>query len=624
VWASGVAGGAGGGILSAPSSASLAHCPTRCGDVSFSYPLGTAPGCFRQGFELTCDTTTRPPRLFWANSTTQILDAGDVASYGSVYGLIGFSITMTPGTTSYTRSWESPAKGLVIDPGNALYVVGCNVEVVLFDTGMNLTLGYCISMCPGDKALMVKEAEVADGGCSGLGCCRIDNFPEYMRGFRFTLSRRDGVVARSAEEPSVAKVFLAEKYEFDTSDLYSSWINESTPPVLGIFATDQPSCEIASANKETYACSGGSLCQAVSRGGYYCYCNSDVPGNNPYILDGCIEGYNPHPKGNCKRSCGNMSIPFPFGLEEGCFAHQKFQLSCVSDKFLVLDRGDGTKYQVTTLLVDDGYLGVTSMLNDSSSNDDEVVVVHTTNSDFDYRIPREAMRNLIEFSQEFDIRMRWVVANLTCRTASHRTTTYACISAHSQCVNVTHGTLYLGYRCKCLSGFAGNPYVQDGCTDIDECLEPNDCKGVCHNTPGGYSCTSCPHGEVFEPTNMRKCVRATKRQNLVLGIEIGIGIGFGTIIFALCGSATTLAGNWKQHKQKRIRRAYFRKNQGLLLEQLISDESTTNKTKIFSLEELEKATNNFDATHVLGRGGHGTVYKGILSNQDPNLWSKVR
>ena len=177
-------------------------------------------------------------------------------------------------------------------------------------------------------------------------------------------------------------------------------------------------------------------------------------------------GYNPHPKGNCKRSCGNMSIPFPFGLEEGCFAHQKFQLSCVSDKFLVLDRGDGTKYQVTTLLVDDGYLGVTSMLNDSSSNDDEVVVVHTTNGDFDYRIPREAMRNLIEFSQEFDIRMRWAVANLTCRTASHRTTTYACISAHSQCVNVTHGTLYLGYRCKCLSGFAGNPYVQDGCTGL--------------------------------------------------------------------------------------------------------------------------------------------------------------
>ncbi|KAF8748968.1 hypothetical protein HU200_012775 [Digitaria exilis] len=221
-------------------------------------------------------------------------------------------------------------------------------------------------------------------------------------------------------------------------------------------------------------------------------------------------------KVDCKRSCGNMSIPFPFGFEEGCFAHQKFRLSCVSDKYIVLDRGDGTKYQVTTLSVNDGYLGVTSMLNDSSSSDDEVIVVHTTNGDFDYRVPREAMRNLIEFSQEFDIRMRWAVANLTCGTASERSTTYACISAHSECVNVTHGTLYLGYRCKCRGGFYGNPYVQgvDGCKDIDECLEPNNCIGECHNTLGGYYCSSCPHGTDFEPTK-GKCVTSDKQHNLL-------------------------------------------------------------------------------------------------------------
>lgn len=130
-----------------------------------------------------------------------------------------------------------------------------------------------------------------------------------------------------------------------------------------------------------------------------------------------------------------MSILFPFGLEEGCFAHEKFQLGCVLDNnIIVLDRGHGAKYQVTNLSVDGGYLNVTSMLNDSSSSDDEMLIYHTMNGEFGADIREDIMKGFSEFSQEFDIRMRWAVTNLTCESASQRSTTYACISAHSECV----------------------------------------------------------------------------------------------------------------------------------------------------------------------------------------------
>uniref|UniRef100_A0A453H6R8 EGF-like domain-containing protein n=1 Tax=Aegilops tauschii subsp. strangulata TaxID=200361 RepID=A0A453H6R8_AEGTS len=240
---------------------------------------------------------------------------------------------------------------------------------------------------------------------------------------------------------------------------------------------------------------------------------------------------------------------------------------------LTVSVSEGTQYQVTGVSVEDGTLTAGNIVN--GSNEKEATLVKTDNNGEELEEP---MEDQFDFSMEYDhIVIKWAIANLTCETAKQKDTMYACRSSQSYCLNVTHGAIFMGYRCKCSSGFQGNPYLKDGCR----------------------------------------------------GIATGTGCGLGSIIIAVC--VVVFANKWKKGIQNRIRQAHFKKNQGLLLQQLISDESATNKAKIFSLEELEKSTNNFDATRILGRGGHGIQFTKAfyLTNgwwllKNPKLWSRLR
>ncbi|KAI3444469.1 hypothetical protein Pfo_001134 [Paulownia fortunei] len=125
--------------------------------------------------------------------------------------------------------------------------------------------------------------------------------------------------------------------------------------------------------------------------------------------------------------------------------------------------------------------------------------------------------------------------------------------------------------CHCEPGFEGNPYPPGGgCQYIDECSN----------------------------TTVKPCIFGTcinKNGSIIATISIGSGVGVLVL----------LIGAWMSMKviRKRImsnrKRKFFKHNGGLLLEQQLSSNDSGNWYK---------------PNRILGHGGQGTVYKGMLTD----------
>ncbi|XP_051191822.1 wall-associated receptor kinase 2 [Lolium perenne] len=200
----------------------------------------------------------------------------------------------------------------------------------------------------------------------------------------------------------------------------------------------------------------------------------------------------------------------------------------------------------------------------------------------------------------------------SCSAARRNATDFACRSADSECVDSTNGA---GYRCKCSKGYEGNPYLDGGCTDIDECQlkDEHPCYGLCMNMPGRHVCI-CPPGTNGDATTKNGC-RPKDKFTVALKALTGSGVGL-----ILLGSMLCCLSLWLQKsKLIRTKQRFFEHNGGVILQQQMRSYSraagdATGGFKIFSAEELKKATNNFATDQILGRGGHGIVYRGVLAD----------
>ncbi|KAL1080803.1 hypothetical protein V6Z11_D09G019300, partial [Gossypium hirsutum] len=147
------------------------------------------------------------------------------------------------------------------------------------------------------------------------------------------------------------------------------------------------------------------------------------------------------------------------------------------------------------------------------------------------------------------------------------------------------------YRKKKSCGFASLISNDYDLEDFDISSRTHYCRMLCLNTPTNYcSSESCPPNH-YEYNSCSTSI--------------------GTLFLLL---ATWSVYKVLKRKQKiMLKQKYFKRNGGLLLQQhLSSNEGNVEKIKLFTSKEMEKATNHYNENRILGQGGQGTVYKGML------------
>ncbi|XP_064963577.1 wall-associated receptor kinase 1-like [Musa acuminata AAA Group] len=456
------------------------NCTKRCGNISFEYPFGIDKGCYRQGFNLTCKKDTdQPPRLFLGDGKLEVtridLDTRKVhvktpnVTIGADVKFINVPLVDLHNWPYSLTSAELMLRNTyLITTYNGLHVSGCSAIATLVDPITNETFDTCATICTPN----------------GNRYCTIDlmSWNRTSLGIQLTRLDQNEFLVNS----SSIKVFLYDANKYSKDDLKEVTNRESTEveAALSWYIKDDPTCEEAEKNMKSYACiSSNSDCNDIfnyneKNLGYSCRCSFNYQGN-PYLPDGCQETSSTLvPVKGCLTECGGVNVSFPFGLNQGCYRSQSFALTCNKTS------------NPPTLLFQDNYI----VRNISLEGHLELMAPNREpySYSFFYRsylqVPYET-RTFTQIEQLFTF--SWVIESQSCESARMNISTFACVDEHSTCLNTKSSTKdRLGYRCKCSEGYQGNPYLSNGCQDIDECTFPDKyaCDGICRNMIGSYNC----------------------------------------------------------------------------------------------------------------------------------------
>ncbi|CAK9183269.1 unnamed protein product, partial [Ilex paraguariensis] len=247
-------------------------CADRCGNLRIPYPFGITKDCYLdEAFLVTCNHSFNPPIAFLGTSN---LNVTEISLQGQLqlWQFVGYDCYDRKGKErSYSGATFELAK-FTISTENKFTVIGCDTLAYMdFYQGEELekysTTG-CVSICDNLNS-------VADGSCSGVGCCQT-SIPKGVWSIDIQLSNYNNYTNVSGSNPC-GYAFVAEQSEFKFTPTYLRKLqNTSMLPMVVDWAV----------GNETYNTKCYKPDNGYATSGYRCDCVEGYEGN-PYLTNGC-------------------------------------------------------------------------------------------------------------------------------------------------------------------------------------------------------------------------------------------------------------------------------------------------------------------------------------------------
>ncbi|GAY57213.1 hypothetical protein CUMW_177680 [Citrus unshiu] len=340
----------------------------------------------------------------------------------------------------------------------------------------------------------------------------------------------------------------------------------------------------------------------------------------------------------CQYDCGNVTIIYPFGIGDGCYFDKSFEVFC--------DYSSGSPKAFL------------ASINNLQVLDSHVYTVYDSSTSFYVymiRVYIPVISLKISNLTSSDKGVSLSGSPFTFSRSRNRFTAIGCNNYSTIIKRHNDSSVFGG----CLSISTCDPALNPGCYDF-LCTLPQNITQVFNAQISNFYSKSIPqkchsvsmveedwinskylknphvlkdHGQVpallewakgrgycYEEYNSKT---TRNKDNRCL---IQLSSGYLCRCNSGLGMLFLLIGTWwlykfiKRRREIKLKQKFFKRNGGLLLQQQSSsNEGNTEKTKLFTSMELEMATDNFNANRILGQGGQGTVYKGMLAD-GKNCW----